>query len=119
MARRALNHGRVVWHAGLLGGLRDVVDIGTERDDWFSLPPGGHERRRDARYSTLNLEAFFFEDGGEVTRGFDLLETQFAEAEDAVHHHLHGLLHGVDLAHEIRLHAGCSFRRNLILRKGT
>ena len=44
------------------------------------------------------------------------LEAQFAEAEDAVHHDLRLLLHGVDLSGEVGLHGGFFFGSGLGLR---
>ena len=58
--------------------------------------------------AALNLEAFFFEDAGEIFAGFELLKPELAEAEDAIHHYLRLLLHGVDLADEVGLD-GCLF----------
>ena len=72
-------------------------------------PQGRHPRGRNAGDAALDLEALFFQDAGEVFRGFELLEAQFAEAEDAVHHDLRLLLHAVDLAGQIGLHGGFFF----------
>ena len=106
VARSALDHRIVLGHAGLLRGLRNVVDIGAERDHRLALAPGRHPRRRNAGDAALDPEAFFLEDAGEVLRRLEFLEPEFAEAEDAVHHHLRLFLHGVDLAVEIGLHGG-------------
>ena len=118
MSRRAFDHRIVIRHAGLLRGLRDVVDIGAQRDHRLALTPRRHPGGGNAGDAALDLEAFFFQDRREVFRGFEFLETQFAEAEDAIDHHLRLLLHGVDLAHQIGLHGGLLFGGNLILRDG-
>ena len=61
------------------------------------VAPGGHERRRNSGEVALDFEAFFLQNAGQILRGFELLEAQFAEAEDAIDHHLRLLLHAVDL----------------------
>ncbi len=113
VAGRAFDHRIVPSHAGLLRGLRDIVDIGAERDDRLARAPGCHPRGGNARVIALNLEAFLFQNAGEILRRFELLKAKLAEAEDAVHHHLRLLLHGVDLANQIGLHGRLFFRRDL------
>ena len=50
--------------------------------------PARHPGRGDARDPFLDLEAVVAEHAGDVARGLDLLEAEFTEAEDGVHHHL-------------------------------
>ena len=118
VAGRAFDHGLMPADAGLLRGLRDVVDIGAERDDGLAGAPGGDPRGGDAGDAALDFEAFLFEDAGEVFGGFEFLEAQFAEAEDAVDHDLRLLLHGVDLAGEVGLHGGFFVGRDFRLGEG-
>ena len=61
-------------------------------------------------YAALHLEAFFFQNAGQVFRRLELLEAQLAETEDAVHHDLRLFLHAVDLPGQIGLHGGFFFR---------
>ena len=109
VAGRAFDHGLVPADAGLLRGLRDIVDIAAEGDDGLAGAPTGHPRGGNPGDAALDFEALFFEDAGEVFGGFEFLEAQFAEAEDAVHHDLRLFLHGVDLAGEVGLHRGFFF----------
>ena len=104
--RRAFDHRIVIGHARLLRSLRDIVDIGAERDHRLAFAPGGHERGGNAGDAALDLEAFLFEDSGEIFRRLEFLKSELAETEDAVHHHLRLLLHAIDLAGEIGLHRG-------------
>ena len=104
VARRAFDHRLVPADAGLLRRLRDVVDVAAEGDHGLARSPTGHPRGGNAGDAALDFEALFFEDAGEVLGGFEFLEAQFAEAEDAVHHDLRLFLHAVDLAGEIGLH---------------
>ena len=100
---RAFDHRLVPADAGLLRGLRDIVDIGAERDDGLSRAPAGHPRGGNSGNAALDLEAFLLQNAGEVLGGLEFLEAEFAEAEDAIHHDLRLLLHGVDLAGRGRL----------------
>ena len=78
----------------------------AQRDHRLARPPGGDPRGGNAGHAALDLEAFLLQNAGEVLRGLEFLEAQLAEAEDAVHHHLRLLLHGVDLAGQVGLHGG-------------
>ena len=51
-------------------------------------------------------------------RGLELLEAQLAEAEDAIHHDLRLLLHGVDLARQVGLDGGLFLGGDFRLRGG-
>ena len=117
VAGRAFDHRLVPADAGLLRSLRDVVDIGAERDHRLAGSPRRHPRGGNAGDAALDLEAFLLENAGEVLRGLELLEPELAEAEDAIDHDLRLLLHGVDLAGEVGLHGGLPFRRGLRLCK--
>ena len=90
----------------------------AERDHRLAGAPGGHPGGGDAGDAALDLEAFLFQDAGEVLGGFDLLEAQFAETEDAIDHDLRLLLHGVDLAREVGLHGGLLLGRHFGLGQG-
>ncbi len=115
VARRAFDHRLVPAHARLLRRLRDVVDIATQRDHRLARSPTRHPGRGNSGDAALDLEAFLLEHAGEVFGGFEFLETQFAEAEDAIHHDLRLFLHGVDLAGEVGLHGSFFLGRNLRL----
>src|SRR5260370_37772189 len=73
MAWSALDQRIVPGHAGLLRSLRDVVDIGPERDDGFALAPRRDPGRRDAGDAALDLEAFGFEGADEIFRRLEFL----------------------------------------------
>ena len=77
--------------ARLLRRLRDAVDVASQRDHGRARTPARHPGRRDAGDPFLDLEAVVPQDAGEVAGGFDLLEAEFPEAEDGVHHHLRQL----------------------------
>ena len=117
VAGRALDHRLVPPDAGLLRSLRDIVDVGAERDHGLPGAPRRHPRRRNAGDAALDFEALLLENAGEVLRSLVLLESELAEAEDAIDHHLRLLLHAVDLAGEVGLHGGLPFRRGLRLRR--
>ncbi len=76
----------VVGHARLLRSRRNAVDVGAQRDDRLARSPRGHPRRRDARNAFFDGEALLPQDVGQVFGGFDLLESELAEAEDGIHH---------------------------------
>ena len=116
MAGGAFDHGRVIGDARLLRRLRDIVDVGAECDHRLSLPPRGDERGGNAGDAALDLEAFFFEEAGEVFGCLEFLESELAEAEDAVDHHLRLLLHAVDLAGHVGPHGRFPARSHVILR---
>src|SRR5579859_841850 len=82
----AFNEGSVVRDAGFLRSARNAVFVGDEGDDGFSAAvrrdPGGG----NAGNSLFDLEAVFFENAGDVFRGFDFLEAQFAETENLIDH---------------------------------
>ena len=118
MAGRAFDHGLVPADAGLLGCLRNVVDIGAEGDDGLAGAPGGDPGGGDAGDAALDFEAFLLEDAGEVFGGLEFLEAEFAEAEDAIDHDLRLLLHGIDLAGKVGLHGGLLFGRDFRLGEG-
>ncbi len=117
VAGRAFDHRLMPGDAGLLRGLRDVIDIGAERDHRLAFAPRSHPSGGDAGHAALDLEAFLFQDARQIFRGFELLEAQLAEAEDAVDHHLRLLLHGIDLAGEVGLHGSFALRRDFGLGK--
>ena len=119
VAGRALDDGLVPGDAGLLRSLRDIVDVRTQRDHRLAFAPGGQPGGRNAGDAALDLEAFLLQNSGEILGGFEFLEAQLAEAEDAVDHHLRLLLHAVDGAGEIGLNGGLFFRRGCALRAET
>ena len=88
VAGGALDERVEVGDAGLLGGLRDAVDVAAERDHRRAGAPARHPGGGDAGDPFLDLEAVVAEDAGEVAGGLDLLEAELAEAEDGVHDHL-------------------------------
>ena len=98
VARRAFDHRIVICHAGLLRSLRNIVDIGAERDHRLAFPHVATNAVGMPAMLRSHFESFFFEDADEIFRGLELLKTQLAETEDAVHHHLRLFLHAVDLA---------------------
>ena len=115
MARRAFNQRIVIRHAGLLRGLRNIVDVRAERDHRLTFAPGGDEGGRNPRNAALDLESFFFENAAQVFGGLELLKSKLAETEDAIDHHLRLLLHAIDLASHIGFHTGFFFRRDFRL----
>src|SRR6185437_16535381 len=119
MSRSAQDHRIVIRHAGLLGGLRNIIDIGAESDDWLALSPRCNERCGNARHAALNAESFFFENPSQVFRRLELLKTQLAETENAIYHHLSLFLHTVDLTDEVGFHGGFFFGCDLLLAKNT
>jgi hypothetical protein len=119
VAGRAFDHRLMPGDGRLLRCLRNVVDIGAERDDRLALAPGSHPSRGDAGHAALDLETFLFEDSREVFGGFELLEAQLAKAEDTIDHDLRLLFHGIDLASEVGLHGGLAFRRDFGLTEQT
>ena len=68
-------------------------------------------------HAALDLEAFLFQNAGEVFRRLEFLKPEFAETEDAIHHHLRLFLHAVDLAGEVGLDGGFFLRREFGLRE--
>src|SRR4051812_19781087 len=88
VARSAFNHGIVIRHSRLLRGLRDIVDIGSERDNRLALSPRCDEGCRDSGDTPLDAESFLLKNAGEIFRGLELLESEFAKTEDAVYHDL-------------------------------
>ena len=88
VAGGALDQRLVVGDARFLGRLRDAVDVAAERDHRRAGAPARHPGRGNPRDPLLDLEAVVAEDAGDVAGGLDLLEAEFAEAEDGVHHHL-------------------------------
>ena len=99
-------------------GLRNVVDIAAQRDHGLSRSPARYPCSGNAGHAALDLEAFFLQDAGEIFRGLNLLKAELTEAEDAVHHDLHLLFHGVDLSGEIGLHGRFFVGRDFGLGEG-
>ena len=81
--------------------------------------PGRHPRGRNPGDAALDLEAFLLQDSGEIFRRLEFLESELAETEDAVHHHLRLLFHAVDLAGQIGLYGSFFLGRGLVLPKQT
>ncbi len=86
MAGRAFDDGIVIRDAGFLRSARDAVFIRDEGDDGFSAAVGRDPGRGNVCNSLFDLEAIFLENTGNVFRGFDFLEAEFAEAENLVNH---------------------------------
>ena len=103
MARRARDDRIVIRDAGLLRRLRNVVDVGSERDHRLARAPARHPRGRNAGEVLLNREAVLLEDAGEVLRRLELLEPELAEAEHLIDHPLNELLLAVHLAAHVAL----------------
>jgi hypothetical protein len=97
MAGRPLDNRVVVRHPRLLRGLRNTIDIGTERDDGLTRAPRRHERGRYSRNPLLHGEPIGFQNVDQVTRRFEFLKPQLAIAEDLVHHPLNEFLARVDI----------------------
>ena len=91
VAGGALDEWVEVGDAGLLGRLRDAVNVAAEGDHRRAGAPARHPGGGDAGDPLLDLETVVPEDAGEVAGGLDLLEPEFAEAEDGVHDHLRQL----------------------------
>src|SRR5579871_660713 len=106
MSGSILYHRVVPSDAGLLRSARYVVDIRSQRDHRLAFAPGREPSSRNTGNSPLDLEAFSFENSGQVFRSLELLEPQLPKAEDAVDHYLGLLLHAIDLAGQIRFHRG-------------
>ena len=78
--------------------LRDAIDVAAERDHRAARSPPRDPAARDARHPQLDLESLPFEDAGDVALGFELLEPELAEAEQAVDHLLDEDAAAVDVA---------------------
>lgn len=85
----------VVGDAGLLGRLRDAVDVGPEREHGLTRSPARHERGGNAGDPLLHREPVLPEDVDQVPIRLDFLEPELAEAEHGVHHLLREDLHAV------------------------
>ena len=68
MTRRAFDDGIVIADAGLLRRLRDIVDIGAERDHRLAFAPTGDPGGRDAGVVALDFETILFEDPAQILR---------------------------------------------------
>ncbi len=82
----AFDEGIVIRDAGFLRRARDAVFLRDESDDGFSAAVRRDPRCGNSRNSLFDFEAIFLEDAGNVFRGFDFLEAEFAEAENLVDH---------------------------------
>ena len=91
VAGSTLDERVVVRDPGLLGRLRDPVDVAAQRNHGRARTPTRHPGGGDAGDPFLDLEAVVAEDAGDVAGGLDLLEAELAEAEDGIHHHLRQL----------------------------
>ena len=67
VTRGAFDHRIVIRHAGLLRSLRDIVDIGSERDDRLALPPRRDKCGGNAGDAAFDLESFLLENSGRGT----------------------------------------------------
>jgi hypothetical protein len=119
---RPLDEGCVIRDPRLLRGLRDAVDVGSERQHRLAATPGRHERRRDARDPFLHGEAVLAQDVDEVAVRLDLLEAQLAVAEDLIDHLLRERRHRVDAFARFALQpfdprVGWGRRRGTVLRQ--
>jgi hypothetical protein len=109
VSRSASDNRVVIRHTGLLRRLRDVVEVRPQRDDRLPRSPRGRPAGRDTGDGAVNLEAVFFQDVGEVLRGFEFLVAKLGVAEDLVDHLLSELAHGIDVDGHRSLH-GVQFR---------
>src|SRR6185503_2700689 len=76
--RLAITDGR------LLVRLRNAIDVGAERDHRFAGAPLCDPCGGNTRDATFNFEAVLLQDSGEVFRGLEFLEAEFAEGEQHV-----------------------------------
>lgn len=113
VSRCAFDERVVIRHPGPLRGARDAVDIRDEGDHRFPAPVRRHPRGRNSCHSAFHLKAIFLEDSRDVARGFKFLKTEFAEAEDLVHHLLCERLQAVHLDESFLLQA---WQRGWLLR---
>ena len=90
-------------HAGPLRRLRDVVEVGAERDHRLPRAPRREPRRRDPGVILLHRESVLAQQRDDVLRGLELLEAELAEAEDLVHHLLSELRAAVDVVAHLAL----------------
>ena len=103
VAGRTFDDRLVPGDARLLRRLRDVVDVGAERDHRLAAAPRRRPRRRNAGDALLNREAVLLEDRREVLRRLELLEPGLREAEHHVVHLLDVLAHRVDFHADVAL----------------
>ena len=106
VAGRAGDDRILVADAGLLIRLRDVVDVGAERDDRLARAPRGDPGGRNAGEAARDLEAVLLENAGEVLRRLLFLDSELAEAEHLVDHLLREGRHAVDHVHRLLLQRG-------------
>ena len=105
VAGRAFDDRIVTGDAGLLRGLRNIVDIGAERDHRLASPHDATHAVGMPAMPRSILKPSFSRMPVRYLRGFEFLKAELAEAEDAIDHHLRLLLHVVDFAGEVGFHA--------------
>ncbi len=93
--RRALDQWIVIRHAGLLRSARNAVEVGDIRYHRLPASVRRYPGRRNARNSSLHAKTVLFKDSRDVPRSLEFLKSQFAVAEDLVHHLLRERLQSV------------------------
>ena len=86
MARRAFHDRIVICHSRLLRCARDAVDVRDKGNNRFAAAVRGYPSRGNSSHAMLDVKSIFLQDARDVTRRLVFLETQFAEAENFVHH---------------------------------
>src|SRR5262245_22420957 len=101
--RRAFDQRVVIRDARSLRSLRNAINVGAKSNDRLARSPRRHPGGRNARDATLNFEALFFKNAGQILRGLVFLKSQLGEAENHIHHYLGLLLHCFDIFEELSL----------------
>src|SRR5690606_24049370 len=92
----ALHDRLSIGNSGLLGCLRNAVDVRAECDYGRPRAPLRHPRRGHVRDAALHGEALALQKPGQIPGSFHFLVAELTEAEPPVHdllHHLRALLH--------------------------
>ena len=88
---------------GLLAGLRNAIDVGTECNDRRATAPTSDPRGGDAGHTALHGETILLEHTGQVFRCLHLLHAELTKGEHLVHHGLSELCPCIDIPGDLGL----------------
>ena len=86
MSGCAFHQGRVISDSGLLRSAGNTIDICDKGNHRLARTVGGHPSGGDGSDASFHVKAVLLQDARHVAGGLHLLEAEFAEAEDFVHH---------------------------------